>query len=166
MKQAEVSGAAGQLRNLIRNNDELSAQSRRLSAALIGPFADIFKRRDITHLIVVPDHITAAIPYAALDYDGRFLLESFSLSIAPALELTQSDRAKAGKARALYAGVSLPVFNLPFIAIDLIVSNILLAMGMMMVSPMTISLPFKLLLFVLVDGWHLVVRSLVQSFGA
>ncbi|HEX7026531.1 MAG TPA: CHAT domain-containing protein, partial [Gammaproteobacteria bacterium] len=113
LKQAEVTGAAGQLRKLIRNNDELSAQSRRLSAALIEPFADIFKRRDITHLIVVPDHITAAIPYAALDYDGRFLLESFSLSIAPALELTQSDRAKAGKARALYAGVSLPVFNLP-----------------------------------------------------
>ena len=54
---------------------------------------------------------------------------------------------------------------LTFIAIDLIVSNILLAMGMMMASPMTISLPFKLLLFVLIDGWYLIVGSLVQSFG-
>ncbi|MCV5264096.1 SctR family type III secretion system export apparatus subunit VscR, partial [Escherichia coli] len=50
---------------------------------------------------------------------------------------------------------------LPFIAIDLIVSNILLAMGMMMVSPMTISLPFKLLLFVLLDGWTKLTHGLV-----
>ena len=53
---------------------------------------------------------------------------------------------------------------LPFIAIDIIISNILLAMGMMMVSPVTISLPFKLLLFVLVDGWTLLIHGLVQSY--
>ncbi len=53
---------------------------------------------------------------------------------------------------------------LPFIIIDLIVSNILLAMGMMMVSPMTISLPFKLLLFVLLDGWTRLVHGLVLSY--
>lgn len=53
---------------------------------------------------------------------------------------------------------------LPFIAIDIIVSNILLAMGMMMVSPMTISLPFKLLLFVAIDGWTRLVHSLVLSY--
>ncbi|ABC31792.1 Type III secretory pathway, component EscR [Hahella chejuensis KCTC 2396] len=53
---------------------------------------------------------------------------------------------------------------LPFIAIDLIVSNILLAMGMMMVSPMTISLPFKLLLFVLLDGWTRLTHGLVLSY--
>jgi type III secretion protein R len=54
---------------------------------------------------------------------------------------------------------------LPFIIIDLIVSNILLAMGMMMVSPMTISLPFKLLLFVLLDGWTKLTHGLVNSYG-
>lgn len=54
---------------------------------------------------------------------------------------------------------------LPFIAIDLIISNILLAMGMMMVSPMTISLPFKLLLFVLLDGWARLTHGLVISYG-
>lgn len=54
---------------------------------------------------------------------------------------------------------------LPFIAIDLLVSNILLAMGMMMVSPMTISLPFKLLIFLLAGGWDLILSQLVQSFS-
>ena len=53
---------------------------------------------------------------------------------------------------------------LPFIAIDIIVSNILLAMGMMMVSPVTISLPFKLLLFVMVDGWTLLVQGLIRGY--
>lgn len=54
---------------------------------------------------------------------------------------------------------------LPFIVIDLIVSNILLAMGMMMVSPMTISLPFKLFLFVSVNGWQELIHGLVLSYA-
>ena len=54
---------------------------------------------------------------------------------------------------------------LPFVTIDIIVSNILLAMGMMMVSPMTISLPFKLLLFVLLDGWSKLIQGLVLSYA-
>jgi type III secretion protein R len=54
---------------------------------------------------------------------------------------------------------------LPFIVIDLVIANVLMAMGMMMLSPTVISLPFKLLLFVLVDGWFLIVGSLIQSFG-
>jgi type III secretion protein R len=53
---------------------------------------------------------------------------------------------------------------LPFIVIDLIVSNILLAMGMMMVSPVTISLPLKLFLFVMVDGWGRLIRGLVMTY--
>ena len=53
---------------------------------------------------------------------------------------------------------------LPFIAIDIIVSNILLAMGMMMVSPVTISLPFKLLLFVMVDGWTILIQGLIRGY--
>ena len=54
---------------------------------------------------------------------------------------------------------------MPFIVIDLVISNILLAMGMMMVSPMTISLPFKLFLFVLVDGWSRLIQGLVLSYA-
>ncbi|MHB1664209.1 MAG: flagellar type III secretion system pore protein FliP [bacterium] len=53
---------------------------------------------------------------------------------------------------------------LPFLIIDLVVSSLLMSMGMMMLPPTMISLPFKLMLFVLVNGWYLVVGSLVQSF--
>jgi flagellar biosynthetic protein FliP len=53
---------------------------------------------------------------------------------------------------------------LPFLVIDLVVSSTLMSMGMMMLPPVFISLPFKILLFVLVDGWNLVTHSLVQSF--
>jgi flagellar biosynthetic protein FliP len=54
---------------------------------------------------------------------------------------------------------------LPFLVIDLVVSSVLMSMGMMMLPPVTISLPFKLIFFVLVDGWYLVAGSLVQSFA-
>lgn len=54
---------------------------------------------------------------------------------------------------------------LPFLIIDMIVSATLMSMGMMMLPPVLISLPFKILLFVLVDGWHLVVQSLLASFN-
>lgn len=53
---------------------------------------------------------------------------------------------------------------LPFLILDMVVASVLLSMGMMMLPPVMVSLPFKLLLFVLVDGWHLIVGSLVQSF--
>jgi flagellar biosynthetic protein FliP len=55
---------------------------------------------------------------------------------------------------------------IPFLIIDLVVSSVLMAMGMMMLSPLVISLPFKLLLFVLVDGWTLTVNTLVTSIQA
>jgi len=54
---------------------------------------------------------------------------------------------------------------LPFLVIDIVVSSILMSLGMMMLSPMLISLPFKLLLFVIVDGWALTLSSLVESFA-
>ena len=53
----------------------------------------------------------------------------------------------------------------PFLIIDMVVASVLLSMGMMMLPPIMVSLPFKLMLFVLVDGWYLVVGSLVESFG-
>lgn len=54
---------------------------------------------------------------------------------------------------------------IPFLIIDMVVASVLMSMGMMMLSPVIISLPFKIMLFVLVDGWHLLVGSLVQSFN-
>jgi flagellar biosynthetic protein FliP len=54
---------------------------------------------------------------------------------------------------------------IPFLIIDMVVASVLMSMGMMMMSPVIVSLPFKLMLFVLVDGWDLIIASLVQSFG-
>jgi len=54
---------------------------------------------------------------------------------------------------------------LPFLVLDMVVASVLLSMGMMMLPPIMVSLPFKLLLFVMVDGWNLIVGSLVRSFG-
>jgi len=54
---------------------------------------------------------------------------------------------------------------LPFIIIDMVIASVLMSMGMMMIPPAMISLPFKLIFFVLVDGWYMVVGSLIQSFG-
>ena len=57
------------------------------------------------------------------------------------------------------------VIYLPFLVIDMVIASVLMSMGMMMLPPAMISLPFKILLFVLVDGWHLIVKSLVASFS-
>lgn len=56
------------------------------------------------------------------------------------------------------------IIYIPFLVIDMVVASVLMAMGMMMLPPIMISLPFKLMLFVLVDGWYLIVGSLVKSF--
>jgi flagellar biosynthesis protein FliP len=56
------------------------------------------------------------------------------------------------------------VIYLPFLIVDMVIASVLMSMGMLMLPPAMISLPFKILLFVLVDGWHLVVRSLLMSF--
>jgi flagellar biosynthetic protein FliP len=56
------------------------------------------------------------------------------------------------------------ILFIPFLVIDMVVASLLMSMGMMMMSPVMVALPFKLMLFVLVDGWHLVIGSLVQSF--
>ena len=57
------------------------------------------------------------------------------------------------------------IIFIPFLIIDMVVASMLMSMGMMMMSPVMVALPFKLMLFVLVDGWHLVIGSLVQSFN-
>jgi type III secretion protein R len=54
---------------------------------------------------------------------------------------------------------------LPFLVVDMVVSNVLLALGMHMLSPTTVSLPFKLLLFVLVDGWYVLAQALIAGYA-
>lgn len=53
---------------------------------------------------------------------------------------------------------------IPFLIIDMVVASVLMSMGMMMLSPMLVSMPFKLMLFVLADGWNLLIASLVQTY--
>ena len=57
------------------------------------------------------------------------------------------------------------ILFLPFLVIDMVVASILMAMGMMMLSPIIISLPFKIMFFVLIDGWALIMGTLAASFG-
>jgi flagellar biosynthetic protein FliP len=57
------------------------------------------------------------------------------------------------------------ILFIPFLILDLVVASILMAMGMMMLSPMIVSLPFKLMLFVLVDGWNLVIGTIATSYS-
>ncbi|MNT71147.1 Flagellar biosynthetic protein FliP precursor [compost metagenome] len=57
------------------------------------------------------------------------------------------------------------IIFLPFLVIDIVAASVLMAMGMMMLPPVVISLPFKIMLFVLVDGWGLLIGSMVKSFG-
>lgn len=57
------------------------------------------------------------------------------------------------------------IIFIPFLIIDMVVASVLMSMGMLMMSPVMIALPFKLMLFVLVDGWHLLLGSLVMSFA-
>jgi flagellar biosynthetic protein FliP len=57
------------------------------------------------------------------------------------------------------------ILFIPFLIIDMVVASVLMSMGMLMLPPIMVSLPFKILLFVLVDGWYLIVKSLVSSFN-
>ena len=57
------------------------------------------------------------------------------------------------------------VIYIPFLIIDMVVASVLLSMGMMMLPPFMVSLPFKLMLFVLIDGWNILVGSMIKSFG-
>ncbi len=92
--------------------------------------------------------------YAAHDKQPRTQADVSTLVLIPAFILSELHTAFQ---------IGFMIF-LPFLIIDIVVSSALMAMGMMMLPPTTISLPFKLLLFVMVDGWHLVVQSLLLGF--
>jgi flagellar biosynthetic protein FliP len=93
--------------------------------------------------------------YAAHDGQPRTAADVPTLVLIPAFILSELHTAFQ---------IGFMIF-LPFLIIDIVVSSALMAMGMMMLPPTTISLPFKLLLFVMIDGWHLVVQSLLLGFN-
>lgn len=134
---------------------------------------------------------TAIQPYLAEDINAE---EALQESVKPlrkfmfsqtrekdlALFLSMADKPKPQNREEVSTAILIPAFMiselktafqigfvlfLPFLIIDMVVASVLLSMGMMMLPPIMVSLPFKLLLFVLVDGWYLIVGSLVKSFG-
>lgn len=129
---------------LVNEEIELNEAFTRSSA----PF-HTFMRQHVREndLILFQELSGAELPQTPEDLELRILIPAFMIS-----ELR----------RAFEIGFLL---YLPFVIIDLVVASILMSMGMMMLPPIVISLPFKLIFFVLVDGWHLVAGSLVRSFG-
>ena len=143
--------------------------------------------RDILHRQDIPERPSGSeiveIVSAASAPLKNFMLRNTNLTVSATLEQTARriwpDRFhKASTAENNWAVLTLSftiseisrafemgfLLYLPFICIDLVVSNILLAMGMMMVSPMTISLPFKLLIFIYLDGWVKIFQGLLLSY--
>ena len=115
----------------------------------VEPMRDfMFSQVKESDLLMLSDITLTDEPYDKNDIPTMTLIPAFMLS-----ELT----------RAFQMGFMIYV---PFLVIDMIVASILMSMGMMMLPPVIISMPFKLLLFVLVDGWALIVGSLINSFQA
>ncbi|MBQ8707558.1 MAG: flagellar type III secretion system pore protein FliP [Succinivibrionaceae bacterium] len=133
---------------------------------------------------------TAIVPYTEDQISGRQAFElaqkplkTFMLSQTRIKDLNsfmEYSGEKADKPEELSMKVIIPAFMvselktafqigfmifLPFLVIDLVVASILMAMGMMMLSPVLIALPFKLMLFVLVDGWSMIIGTMIASFG-
>ncbi|MBK1613166.1 EscR/YscR/HrcR family type III secretion system export apparatus protein [Rubrivivax gelatinosus] len=102
--------------------------------------------------------------------ERRFFLETLRRNLSPAQQQALAERDLVVVVPAFVVNELAAAFQigflifLPFLVIDLVVSNILMALGMMMLSPTTVSLPFKLLLFVLVDGWVKLSHGLVLSY--
>lgn len=128
------------------NKNELSATEAVEEGML--PLRDFMIRQTREEdLILMLDIADKTAPNTVDDIDNTTLIPAFMLS-----ELQS----------AFQIGF---VLFLPFLAIDLIVASVLMAMGMIMVPPMTISMPLKILMFVLVDGWALVTQALIGSFN-
>jgi len=135
-------------------------------------------------------HQEAIVPYEQHSISGEELvtrgiapLKEFMLKHTHqsdlALFVSMSQKEKPQNAEALSIAIVIPAFviselktafqigfmlYIPFIILDMVVASILLSMGMMMLPPVMISLPFKLMLFILVDGWNLLIGSLIKSF--
>ena len=127
-------------------NEEISEEVafERTVAPVHSFMMEHVREKDLALFLNIAD---APIPEAIADVPLRVLVPSFIIS-----ELKRAFE------------IGFLVF-IPFIIIDMVVASVLMSMGMMMLPPVMISLPFKLIFFVLVDGWYLIAGSLVQSFG-
>ena len=132
------------IRPLIENQIDAPQAFERAS----GPFRDfMLKHVREKDLALFQELSREAVPATPQEVSFRVLVPAFMISeLRGAFEIAF-------------------LLFVPFLVIDLVVASVLMSMGMMMLPPVTVSLPFKLIFFVLVDGWNLVAGSLVRSFG-
>ena len=148
-----------------------------LTAFVMAPVFQSAYDRGIEPLINEEIELNQAFDHASKPFQSFMLAHVREKDLGLFMDLSEE---KAEKAEDVSLRVLVPAFMIselkrafeigfllfvPFIVIDLVVASVLMSMGMMMLPPVIISLPFKLVFFVLVDGWHLVAGSLVQSYG-
>ncbi len=150
-----------------------------LTAFVMAPVLEQSYREGILPLVEEKIELKEAFPKAAKPFHGFMMKHVREKDLELFIDLSKIE--KPEKAEDVPLHVLTPAFMIselrrafeigfllfvPFIIIDLVVSSVLMSMGMMMLPPIIISLPFKLIFFVLVDGWHMVAGSLIRSFGA
>ncbi len=148
-----------------------------LTLFIMGPTVDVITKESINPYMDKQINMTEAMKRAENPVKAFMLKQTREKDIALFLKL--SKETVPAKPADLPLKVVVPAFAIselktafeigflifiPFLIIDMVVASILLSMGMMMLPPVMISLPFKLLLFVLVDGWNLIIGSIVRSF--
>lgn len=148
-----------------------------LTLFIMGPTVDVVTKESVNPYMDKQINMSEALKRAENPVKAFMLRQTREKDIALFLKL--SKETVPAKPADLPLKVVVPAFAIselktafeigflifiPFLIIDMVVASILLSMGMMMLPPVMISLPFKLLLFVLVDGWNLIVGSIVRSF--
>jgi len=149
-----------------------------LTAFVMGPIFQKAYDAGIKPLIANEIEISQAFDQASKPFQGFMMTHVREKDLSLFVDLSGEKRPE--KTEDVSLRVLVPAFMIselkrafeigfllfvPFIVIDMVVASVLMSMGMMMLPPVIISLPFKLIFFVLVDGWHLVAGSLVQSYG-
>jgi flagellar biosynthetic protein FliP len=148
-----------------------------LTFFVMSPTINVINENAVTPYIEEEVSFGEAIDYAVPPLKKFMLKQTREKDIALFAGLSKNPLPE--KAEEVTMGVLIPAFAiselktafeigfllfLPFLVVDMVIASILLSMGMMMLPPVMISLPFKLLLFVLVDGWNLVIGSMMRSF--
>jgi flagellar biosynthetic protein FliP len=149
-----------------------------LTAFVMAPVFEDAYNTGITPLIEEQIEISEAFELVSKPFHAFMMSHVREKDLAMFIDLAQVETPESGEEVALT--VLVPAFMIselrrafeigfllfvPFVVIDMVVASVLMSMGMMMLPPIIISLPFKLVFFVLVDGWYLVTGSLIKSFG-
>jgi flagellar biosynthetic protein FliP len=149
-----------------------------LTLFIMSPTVDSLMKESVNPYIEKKISITEALKKAESPVKSFMLKQTREKDLALFIKLSKSDVPSSPEDAPLRLVVPAFVISelrtafeigflifVPFLVIDMVVSSVLLSMGMMMLPPVMISLPFKVLLFVLVDGWNLVVGTIVRSFS-